>query len=72
LAIRDGKKCSFIKNRINFVFFLMKVIVPFLSIFLRDVYFIKVRSPDLITTDDGQEELNLKVNIDGFLFIEAY
>ncbi|CAF1211330.1 unnamed protein product [Rotaria sordida] len=36
------------------------VIIPFLSIFLRDVYFIKVRSPDLIMTDDGQEELNLK------------
>ncbi len=38
-----------------------KVIIPFLSIFLRDVYFIKVRSPDLIVTDDGQQELNLKV-----------
>ncbi|CAF0735522.1 unnamed protein product [Adineta steineri] len=36
------------------------VIIPFLSIFLRDVYFIKVRSSDLITTDNGQEELNLK------------
>ena len=35
--------------------------MPFLSIFLRDVYFIKVRSPDLMTTGDGQEELNLKV-----------
>ncbi|CAF3162553.1 unnamed protein product [Rotaria sp. Silwood2] len=36
------------------------VIIPFLSIFLRDVYFIKIRSPDLIVTDDGREELNLK------------
>ncbi|CAF2101263.1 unnamed protein product [Rotaria magnacalcarata] len=36
------------------------VIIPFLSIFLRDVYFIKVRSPDLIMTNDQHEELNLK------------
>ncbi|CAF0931134.1 unnamed protein product [Adineta ricciae] len=36
------------------------VIIPFLSIFLRDVYFIKVRSSDIIMNDNGKEELNLK------------
>jgi len=62
MAIGNGKKKMFFFNwkTRNIVWFI-KVIIPFLSIFLRDVYFIKVRSPDLITTDDGDEELNLKV-----------
>ena len=41
--------------------------MPFLSIFLRDVYFIKVRSQDVIKSDDGIEELNLKVAVFSFL-----
>lgn len=50
-----------VKKKNHIYILLMQVIVPFLSIFLRDVYFIKVRSPDVITNADGQEELNLKV-----------
>lgn len=36
------------------------VIIPFLSIFLRDIYFIKIRSPDYVTNEQGEEEINLK------------
>ena len=62
MAIGNGKILLFDSKVKGLLCLYVKVIVPFLSIFLRDVYFIKVRSQDLITTEDGQEELNLKVN----------
>lgn len=37
------------------------MIIPFLSIVLRDIYFIKVRSTDYIQKREGDEEINLKV-----------